>query len=47
MLQHYASTLITSNAFEGMPPAYVVSNVVSYTTALAAAALWRFYRSEI
>jgi ABC-type transport system involved in multi-copper enzyme maturation permease subunit len=47
MLQHYAATLITNNSFEGLPAAYVVSNVVFYTAALAAAALWRFYRSEI
>jgi ABC-type transport system involved in multi-copper enzyme maturation permease subunit len=47
MLQHYASTLITNNAFEGMSPIYVWVNIVFYTGALAAAALWRFYRSEI
>jgi len=47
MLQHYASTWITTSAFDGMPPIYVVANIVFYTGALAAAALWRFYRSEI
>jgi ABC-type transport system involved in multi-copper enzyme maturation permease subunit len=47
MLQHYASTWITTNAFDGMPPLYVVANIVFYTGALAAAAVWRFYRSEI
>lgn len=47
MLQHYATTLITNNAFDGMSPAYVWGNIVFYTGALAAAALWCFYRSEI
>jgi hypothetical protein len=47
MLQHYASTWITTNAFDGMPPLYVVANIVFYAGALAAAAVWRFYRSEI
>jgi ABC-type transport system involved in multi-copper enzyme maturation permease subunit len=47
MLQHYASTLITNNAFDGMPATYVWFNIVFYTGAMAAAALWRFYRSEI
>jgi ABC-type transport system involved in multi-copper enzyme maturation permease subunit len=47
MLQHYASTLVTNSAFDGMPAIYVWANVVFYTGALTLAALWRFYRSEI
>ena len=47
MLQHYASTLITNNAFVGMSPTYVWGNIVFYTGALVAAVLWRFYNSEI
>ena len=47
MLQHYASTFITNSAFETISATYVWSNMVFYTGALAAAALWRFYRSEI
>jgi ABC-type transport system involved in multi-copper enzyme maturation permease subunit len=47
MLQHYASTSITNYAFDGMSPVYVWSNIVFYTGALLAAALWRFYRSEV
>ena len=47
MLQHYASTFITNSAFESFPATYVWSNMLLYTGALAAAALWRFYRSEI
>ncbi len=47
MLQDFATTGITSRAFEAMPPAYVAFNVLGYTAALAAVALWRFYRSEI
>lgn len=47
MLQHYASTLITNNALDGMSATYVWLNIVFYTGALATAVLWRFYRSEI
>jgi ABC-type transport system involved in multi-copper enzyme maturation permease subunit len=47
MLQHYASTLITNKAFDGMSSTYVWANIVFYTAASAAAALWCFYRSEI
>lgn len=47
MLQHYASTLITNNAFVGMSPTYIWGNIVFYTGALAAAVLWRFYNSEV
>jgi ABC-type transport system involved in multi-copper enzyme maturation permease subunit len=47
MLQDFASTWITSRAFDAMPPAYVVSNVLLCTAVLAAVALWRFYSSEI
>ena len=47
MLQHYASTLITNNGFDGMSPTYALVNIVLYIGAFAAAVLWRFYRSEI
>jgi len=47
MLQHYASTFITNNAFEGMGPVYTWLNIVSYTVVLFAAVLWTFYRREI
>jgi ABC-type transport system involved in multi-copper enzyme maturation permease subunit len=47
MFQHYASTLITNNAFDGMSPTYVWGNIVFYAGALVAALLWCFYRSEI
>ncbi len=47
MLQHFASTLITKQTFIVMPAVYVWSNILFYTGALSAAALWRFYRSEI
>ena len=47
MLQHYASTLITNNAIDGMSPTYVWVNIFIYTGALATALLWRFYRIEI
>ena len=47
MLQDLASTCITHRTFEVMPAVYVWSNVIFYTVALAVAALWRFYRSEI
>jgi ABC-2 type transport system permease protein len=47
MLQHLASTWITNQTFDIMPPVYVWSNILLYTVALAAAALWRFGQSEI
>ena len=47
MLQHLASTWITSQAPDVLPPLYVGSNVLCYTVVIVAAALWRFYRSEI
>jgi ABC-type transport system involved in multi-copper enzyme maturation permease subunit len=47
MLQHLASTWVTNQAFHVMPPVYVWSNVLFYTTALTAVALWRFHKSEI
>ena len=47
MLQHLASTWITNQGFDVLPPLYVWSNVLCYTVAIVAAALWRFYRSEI
>ena len=47
MFQDFASTWITHRAFDAMPQAYVGLNVLFYTAALAAIALWRFYRSEI
>jgi len=47
MLQHYASTLITKNTFEGMGPMYTWVNMISYTVLLAAAVLWTFCRREI
>ncbi|MBW2145295.1 MAG: hypothetical protein JRG75_12990 [Deltaproteobacteria bacterium] len=47
MLQHYASTLITHNEFEGMGPMYTWLNIVLYTLLLAAALLWCFHRKEI
>lgn len=47
MLQYLASTWITNQAFDIMPPAYVWSNIFFYTVVLTAAALLRFSRSEI
>ncbi len=47
MLQHYASTLITSNAFDTMNSAYIWANIIFYTGVLSAVLLWRFYRTEI
>ena len=47
MLQHLASTWITNQAPDVLPPLYVWSNVLCYTVVIVAAALWRFYRSEI
>jgi ABC-type transport system involved in multi-copper enzyme maturation permease subunit len=47
MLQDLASTWISNRAFDAMPPVYVWPNVLFYTAALTAAALWLFYRSEI
>ncbi len=46
-LQHYASTLISNNEFEGMGPMYTWFNIVLYTVVLTAAVLWGFYRREI
>ncbi len=47
MLQDFASTWITARAFDAISPAYVEFNVLFYTAALAAVALWRFYRTEV
>jgi ABC-type transport system involved in multi-copper enzyme maturation permease subunit len=47
MLQHYASTWITNQPFEGMPAIYVGANIFFYTAALSTAALWLFHRSEV
>lgn len=47
MLQDFASTWMTKEAFEAMPPIYVLFNVLFFTAVLAVLALWRFYRSEI
>ncbi len=47
LLQDYAATWISHRAGEAMPPLYVVANVLAFTVLLAAAALWRFYQSEI
>ena len=47
MLQDFASTWITARAFDAISPAYVGFNVLFYTAALAAVALWRFHRTEV
>ncbi|MBT8339007.1 MAG: ABC transporter permease [Desulfatitalea sp.] len=47
MLQDLASTSISGRPFEGMTPAYACLNVLFFTAALAAVALWRFHQREI
>lgn len=47
MFQDLASTWITGHLYQAMPPSYVWGNVLFYTVLLAAAALWRFYSSDI
>ena len=47
MLQDFASSWIVGQPFNPMPPAYVWANVLFYTAALGAIALWRFHNMEI
>ena len=47
MLQDFASSWIVGQPFNPIPPAYVWANVLFYTAALGAIALWRFHNMEI